>query len=174
MSVPRIVASLSLLVLFLAPAAMAQPYYRWSSAPAFTCVASGGMVNVTFASQPAEWSGPGGTLASIDYISNGVLTPSAPFPIPSPSGSMVFSALLVTAPTYPATVTVRLNTIFAGVTVYQSSMSASCSADGGGVSTITNTVPSIPALGPAGMAGLAVALALAGAMTLTFVLRRGA
>jgi len=164
MRVLRLPAILPVLALCFATSAIAQPFYRWSSAPAFTCTASGGLVNVVFASQPAEWDAPAGTQFTINYISNGVLTPSGPFPVPTPPGSFVFAALAVSAPSYPASVTVRLDTLASGgVVVYQSSLSASCGADGGGPSTVTNGVPAgIPALGPFGLILLSAALGFVG------------
>jgi hypothetical protein len=149
-------------------AAHAQQYYRWSTAPGFTCTATGGHVDVLFASQPVEWDLAPGAEFNIVYVSNGVPTPTGPFPLPSGTGSQVYAGLLVSAPSYPATVTVRLETLINGVPLYLSSMTATCSGDSSGTSTIDNvSLQTVPTLSGAGVGLLALLVALAGVAVLS-------
>jgi hypothetical protein len=140
-------------------------YYRWSSAPGYTCSTPGPGVQVLFASQPVEWNTPVGAQFNVIYVTNGVETPTGPFPAPPPPpGSMVFGPLAISAPAYPASWAVRLETLVGGQITYQSTMSASCNADSVGTATISNlAIPrAIPALGIPATTLLIALMALAG------------
>lgn len=167
---------LGILLLLLGQAAYAQTYYyRWASAPAFTCQAGSapGTADVVFASQPVEWNSPasGGTLM-FDYITNGTVASDGPYPAPAGSGTQTFGSLLMPGGALPATFSFRLNTLVNGTLVYQSTMSATCATTTStGTSTITSMAiappaAAVPTLGEWSQIVLGLALAGLGMMSL--------
>src|SRR5450830_629196 len=106
-----------------------QMYFRWASAPGYTCSTSAGAITVLFASQPIEWNNMAVAQYKIVYVTNGVTSSSFLSPAPSASGSQVYGSLAIHPPAYPANVTVRLETYLGGTLKYESSMSASCTGD---------------------------------------------
>lgn len=159
-----------LAIAFLSAPALAQEFYRWSSAPPATCSTTVSGVQVVFSTQPVEWSNlPVGAQFKIVYITNGVETPTGPFAAPVGTGSQVFAAFAASAPAYPASFGLRLETLIGGVRVYLSTLSATCTADGPTTSTVTNLaapVVEVPTLSALGLALISILLALGGVTAL--------
>ena len=121
-----------------------QIYYRWASAPGYTCSTSAGTITVLFASQPVEWNDMAVAQFKIIYVTNGVTVPTGPYSAPTASGSLVYGTLALHPPAYPANVTARIETYLGGTLKYESSMSATCSGDGSGTATIVEGARGTP------------------------------
>ncbi len=121
-----------------------QIYYRWASAPGYTCSTSAGTITVLFANQPIEWNNMAVAQYKVIYVTNGVPTPTGPFSAPTASGSQVYGPLSAHPPAYPANVTVQFETYLGGTLKYESSMSATCSGDGSGTATIVEGARGTP------------------------------
>jgi len=120
-------------------------YYRWASAPAVTCSTPGPGVQALFASQPVEWLNvPAGATYNIVYITNGAEVVTGPFPLTAGTGSFTYGALGMPGPSYPLSVAVRLETIVSGSIVYLSTLSTTCTTNGGTTSSVVNGVPTSP------------------------------
>ena len=121
------------------PAGAATQYRRWSGAKSYTCgPASAGQVGVYLGNQNTEVAGSAtGMLFSLDYIDNGVVTTSGPFPVES-NGVHAYGSFLEQFPSYPFTFDFRINTILGGEIVYTSTLSVTCTADGTGTVSPVN------------------------------------
>ncbi|MEZ4671248.1 MAG: LysM peptidoglycan-binding domain-containing protein [Anaerolineae bacterium] len=142
MNLKRSVVVITILIFVLLPATIyAQTYYyRWQPSINFTCGPSGSGVEVVLSGQPVEWNLPAGASYTINYIDNGVVTPTGPFPLPVGMGSQLFGAFSQSFSAYPFTFAIRLDTIISGSVVYSSSVSVNCAGDSSGAATITNSV----------------------------------
>ncbi len=158
----------------LASSAHAQAYYRWAYAPDYVCSTTATGVRLIFQSQPVEWDLPANAGFQYYYNNDGVVTPDGPYPLAAGTGSMVYAALgMSEVAGYPATWSVTLETLVDGQPTYRSTISATCTQDGTGTSTLVNQdlQGGIPALGGTARIALIALLALAGLATLRLARR---
>ncbi len=116
-------------------------YRRWlDDGKTFTCTDMGDHIQVTLSNQDVEFSNlPADAEFTLNYIDNGVNTPSGPYVVEQTSGTRAYGAFAESIFTpYPVTFEFRMDTIINGVVVYQSSLVVNCSADSSGSPTIVN------------------------------------
>lgn len=129
---------LTLSMLFSSVSAASVYYYRWSTAPAYTCAPYMSGVAVTLANQPVEWDLPAGAEFSYNYRKNGVDDFVGPFAAPVGTGSFVYGSFLEDFTGYPLTFEFSLLTHINGEIVYSSTLIVNCSGDSTGTPTLVN------------------------------------
>ncbi len=99
---------------------------------------------------PVEWDLPAGNGFTLTTIQNGVeVFYSGLISVAPGTGSYVYGASVADVlGTYPAVVTLRLDTFVDGAPVYHSTLTVSCSVDGPATSTIVNEEISSGGPGP--------------------------
>jgi hypothetical protein len=117
------------------------PYRRWISPKSYSCTDVGGHIDVHLTDQNVEFNNlPVDAQYTINYIDNGVNTPSGPFTVEQTSGTKNYGSFTETFPSYPLTFDFRLDTLIDGVVVYQSNLHIACAADTTGTVSATNVV----------------------------------
>ena len=119
----------------------AGPYRRWTTPKTFACASTLSGVQVQIGEQSVEFGGglPGDAQYTTRVLSNGVETSVVgPSTVEQTTGSLIRPAINVDLATYPATVDLITNTLVSGNSVYTSTISITCAADGTGTTHAIN------------------------------------
>jgi len=151
-SLSRIRVVLALLVVLLPGSARGAQYAfrRWLAPKTFSCDYLPGFadVGVSLANQDVEFANlPPGAQFTINYIDNGVITTDGPFAVEQTSGTKNYGSFFEPFDDYPLRFEFRLDTLFAGAVIYQSSIIISCTSNASGTALIVNRVP-VAGIGP--------------------------
>lgn len=114
----------------LTQAAPGEQYRRWVNDKTYTCTQSGGMIDVILNNQNVEFANlPADAQFTLNYIDNGVVTPTGPYTVEQTSGTHSYGSFAESFSAYPLTFEFRIDTLIDGVVVYQSSLIINCSGD---------------------------------------------
>jgi hypothetical protein len=116
-------------------------FRRWlDDGKTFTCTdMGGGIIQVLLSNQDVEFYNlPVDAEFTLNYIDNGVNTPSGPFTVEQTSGTRNYGSFAENFTSYPLTFEFRIDTLINGVVVYQSSLIVSCTGDATGPLTPIN------------------------------------
>ncbi|MFN8527730.1 MAG: hypothetical protein U0670_03870 [Anaerolineae bacterium] len=132
-----------LFAVFAVQAAPGEQYRRWLNNKSMSCSTGSGVVYANLSNQDVEFNNlPADAQFTINYVDNGLNTPSGPYTVEQTSGTKAYGSFAESFPSYPFTFEFRLDTLIDGIVVYQSSIFINCSGDMASTpATVVNTVP---------------------------------